>query len=156
MRLTDRRCLVVGAASGIGRAAAARFRAEGAHVVVADRADCDDVIRADATDAADVERLFAATIERLGGLDVLYHVAGASGRGHGDGPLHDCTDAGWDWTVAANLRSTFLTNRAAVRHFLATKQPGVVLNMASVLALDPARGTSTRPPTPPPRPASSG
>src|SRR5581483_1777271 len=140
MRLTDKRCLIVGVASGIGRAAADRFRAEGARLVVGDLDDRGDpdVIRVDATDTAAVDRLFAAAVERLGGLDVLDHVAGASGRKHGDGPLHDCTDAGWDWTLAANLRSTFLTNRAAVRHFLTDKQPGVILNMASVLALAPS------------------
>ncbi len=74
----------------------------------------------------------------LGGLDVLYHVAGASGRGHGDGPLHECTDDGWRWTLDANLTGAFRTNRAAVRAFLAQGTPGAVLNMASVLALDPA------------------
>ena len=69
---------------------------------------------------------------------MLYHVAGGSGRRHGDGPLHECTDDGWRATLDANLTSTFLTNRAAVRHFLAEKAPGVILNMASVLALAPS------------------
>jgi NAD(P)-dependent dehydrogenase (short-subunit alcohol dehydrogenase family) len=74
----------------------------------------------------------------LGGLDILYHVAGGSGRRHGDGPLHECTDEGWQYTLDVNLKSTFLTNRAAVRHFLDQRQPGVILNMASVLALSPS------------------
>jgi NAD(P)-dependent dehydrogenase (short-subunit alcohol dehydrogenase family) len=139
MRLAGKRCLIVGGTSGIGAAAAARFRAEEAVVVVG---DCDErgeatVIRVEATDAASVGRLMAVAAERLGGLDVLFHVAGASGRRHGDGPLHECTADGWDWTLAANLRSTFLTNQAAVRHFLAAKQPGVILNMSSVLAFSP-------------------
>jgi NAD(P)-dependent dehydrogenase (short-subunit alcohol dehydrogenase family) len=69
---------------------------------------------------------------------VLYHVAGASGRRRGDGPLHECSDDGWRFTLDANLTSTFLTNRAAVRWFLGQRQPGVVLNMASALALAPA------------------
>jgi NAD(P)-dependent dehydrogenase (short-subunit alcohol dehydrogenase family) len=74
----------------------------------------------------------------MGGLDVLYHVAGGSGRRFGDGALHECIDDGWNVTLALNLTSTFLTNRSAVRHFLAQRQPGVVLNMASVLALAPS------------------
>jgi NAD(P)-dependent dehydrogenase (short-subunit alcohol dehydrogenase family) len=139
MRLSGKRCLIVGGTSGIGATAAERFRAEGARLAVGDCEDRggSDVIRVDATDVTSVDRLFTSVVERLGGLDVLFHVAGASGRTHGDGPLHQCTADGWDWTLAANLRSTFLTNQAAVRHFLAHKQPGVILNMSSVLAYSP-------------------
>jgi NAD(P)-dependent dehydrogenase (short-subunit alcohol dehydrogenase family) len=45
---------------------------------------------------------------------------------------------GWQSTIDANLKSTFLTNRAAVRHFLSQNQPGVILNMASVLGFAPS------------------
>src|SRR5207253_10758226 len=75
--------------------------------------------------------------ERLGGLNVLYHVAGISGRRQGDGPLHECTDDGWQATVDANLKSAFLTNRAAVRNFL-PHGGGAILNMSSVLAFAPS------------------
>jgi NAD(P)-dependent dehydrogenase (short-subunit alcohol dehydrogenase family) len=77
-------------------------------------------------------------VSHLGGLDTLYHVAGSSGRRFGDGPLHECTDDGWDATLAANLTSTFRTNRAAVRQFLKQSLPGAILNMASVLAVSPS------------------
>ena len=69
---------------------------------------------------------------------MLYHVAGSSGRRFGDGPLHECTDAGWQATLDANLKSVFLTNRAAVRQFLKQDTGGAILNMASVLALSPS------------------
>jgi NAD(P)-dependent dehydrogenase (short-subunit alcohol dehydrogenase family) len=82
--------------------------------------------------------LFEHVLDALSGLDVVYHVAGVSGRRHGDGPLHECTDDGWQTTLDANLKSVFLTNRAAVRHFLVGKQPGTILNMASVLAFAPS------------------
>src|SRR5439155_3422525 len=85
-----------------------------------------------------VEQFAAAAVSHLGGLDVLYHVAGGSGRKYGDGPLHECSDEGWQYTLDLNLRSAFLTNRAAVRHFLAQRQPGVILNMSSVLAVSPS------------------
>src|SRR5207253_3551250 len=45
---------------------------------------------------------------------------------------------GWQITLDANLKSTFLTNRAAVRHFRSQKRPGVILNMASVLGFAPS------------------
>jgi NAD(P)-dependent dehydrogenase (short-subunit alcohol dehydrogenase family) len=151
-RLAGKNCLIVGGTSGIGLAAAKRFLAEGARVVVVGRdpAEADDVcpelsalgqafaVGSDVTDVAAVERLVADTVARLGGLDVLFHVAGASGRGHGDGALHDCSGEGWAWTLTANLTTTFHTNRAAVRHWLAERRPGAILNTASVLAYAPS------------------
>lgn len=152
MQVEDKRCLIVGGTTGIGRAAAERFLAEGARVVIAGR-DAEKgaaaaislstrgevaFIAADASIPGQVDELLRQTAQRLGGLDVLYHVAGISGRKHGDGPLHECTEAGWQATIDANLTSVFLTNRAAVRHFLAARQPGVILNMASVLAWSPS------------------
>jgi NAD(P)-dependent dehydrogenase (short-subunit alcohol dehydrogenase family) len=144
-RLANKRCLIVGGTSGIGLAAAKRFRDEGACLVVAglDAAveSLGDLVRfvpCDATDPAQVERLFAETVAALGGLDVLYHVAGGSGRRFGDGPLHECSTEGWKATLDLNLTSTFLTNRAAVRHFLQQRQGGVILNVASVSAFAPS------------------
>jgi NAD(P)-dependent dehydrogenase (short-subunit alcohol dehydrogenase family) len=92
----------------------------------------------DASQESQVERLFGQTLGFLGGLDVLYHVAGISGRSSGDGPLHECTAEGWQTTIDANLKSTFLTNRAAVRAFLSQGGGGAILNMASVLGFSPS------------------
>jgi NAD(P)-dependent dehydrogenase (short-subunit alcohol dehydrogenase family) len=143
-RLHNKRCLIVGGTSGIGLAAARHFLAEGARLAIVGREQCqlNDLggclaLVADVTDAAAVERVFTDAIAHLGGLDILYHVAGISGRHHGDGPLHECTDAGWRATIDANLTSVFLTNRAAVRHFL-PQGGGVILNVASVLAYAPS------------------
>jgi NAD(P)-dependent dehydrogenase (short-subunit alcohol dehydrogenase family) len=147
-RLANKRCLIVGGTSGIGLAAAVRFLEEGARLVVAGLAPNAlesltnqgpvTVLTCDATDARQVEQLFTQAIATLGGLDVLFHVAGSSGRRHGDGPLHECTEAGWQATLDANLKCTFLTNRAAIRHFLDQKQAGIILNMASVLGFAPS------------------
>jgi NAD(P)-dependent dehydrogenase (short-subunit alcohol dehydrogenase family) len=151
-RLAGKRCLIVGGTTGIGLAAAVRFLEEGARVVVTGRsadkgADAEAALRAkgpvrylswDAADPAQAGAGFQEAVALLQGLDVLYHVAGISGRRHGDGPLHECTDAGWQATLQANLTSVFLTNRAAVRQFLEEKRPGAILNMASVLGLAPS------------------
>jgi NAD(P)-dependent dehydrogenase (short-subunit alcohol dehydrogenase family) len=151
-RLSTKRCLIVGGTSGIGRAAAERFVAEGARLVIAGNSAEEGqtvaaelaqdgeahFVYADAAHSADVENLFKATLDHLGGLDVLYHVAGGSGRKFGDGPLHECVDDGWQNTLRLNLTSTFLTNRAAVRLFLQQDSGGVILNVASVLALAPS------------------
>ena len=151
MQLDGKRCLIVGGTSGIGLAAAKRFLEEGARLVVAgNSAEQGDTalsqlgplgpvrfVCCDAAVSGEVDELCRDCVSYLGGLDVLYHLAGGSGRRHGDGPLHECSDEGWHTTLA-NLTSTFLTNRAALRHFLAQRQPGVILNMASVLALAPS------------------
>jgi NAD(P)-dependent dehydrogenase (short-subunit alcohol dehydrogenase family) len=145
-RLHDKRCLIVGATTGIGLASARRFLQEGAHLVVAglDRGDVqqlpgDFLFRScDATSESQVDALFTEATHHLGGLDILFHVAGSSGRKHGDGPLHECTDAAWQATIDANLKCTFLTNRAAVRQFLKQGSGGAILNMSSVLALSPS------------------
>src|SRR5262245_50233748 len=99
-RLHDKRCLIVGGTSGIGLTAARRFVEEGARLIVAglDEGDARGLCPfrvCDATNEAAIDALFAEVVAHLGGLDVLYHVAGGSGRRHGDGPLHDCTSAGW-------------------------------------------------------------
>ena len=155
-RLEGSCCLIVGGTGGIGLAAVRRFLDEGARVVacglVAESCEAAAailgpdarVVAADASAPADVDRLFAGAMDFLGDrLDVLFHVAGISGRRLGDGPLHECSPEGWDAVLAANARSTFLTNREAVRRMLA--QPldgrglrGTVLNMGSVLGWSPA------------------
>jgi NAD(P)-dependent dehydrogenase (short-subunit alcohol dehydrogenase family) len=150
--LAGKRCLLVGGAGGLGRAAARRFLGQGARLVLAgedDRAGGEAVaelaslgevsfVVCDATAARQVEGAVGQVVARLGGLDVLYHLAGASGRRAGDASLHECSLPGWQWTLKANLTSVFLTNRAAVEYFLGAGQPGCILNLASVLALAPA------------------
>jgi NAD(P)-dependent dehydrogenase (short-subunit alcohol dehydrogenase family) len=151
-RLGDKHCLIVGGTTGLGYAAAARFLEEGARVVIAGRSPDKGAaavqtlggrgpvsfVACDASAPDQVEALFAGVAQTLGGLDVLYHVAGISGRRHGDGPLHECSDAGWQATLTANLTSTFLTNRGAVQVFLKQGRGGVILNMASVLGFAPS------------------
>lgn len=150
--LRNKRCLIVGGTSGLGRAAAKRFLEEGAKLVIAGRETdkAEETLASlrslgpvtcfacDASLPDAVERLFADALLFLGGLDALYHVAGISGRRFGDGPLHECSDDGWHTTLQANLTSTFLTNRAAVNCFLRQGGPGAILNMASVLGFSPA------------------
>jgi len=99
-------------------------------------------LAADLVQPGSAPRVVDACVGRFGRLDAVYNVAGISGRKFGDGPLHECTEEGWDATLDANVKSMFLMCKAALAPML--KQPvapnglrGTVLNMASVLGFAP-------------------
>ena len=63
-----------------------------------------------------VRPLFEFARDALAGrLDILLHVAGISGRKFGDGPLHECSNEGWERVMQINAFGVFLTNREAVQ-----------------------------------------
>lgn len=149
-RLLGKVIVVVGGTSGIGLSAARACVEEGARVVAvglddeqAARAetvlgDGAVVLRGDARGAQTAGQAIEEGLRRFGGFDGLYHVAGGSGRRKGDGPLHELTDEGWQFTVELNLTSMIYSNRAAVGQLLAMKKGGSILNLSSVLAYSPA------------------
>jgi NAD(P)-dependent dehydrogenase (short-subunit alcohol dehydrogenase family) len=92
----------------------------------------------DASDPATAPAAIELALKEFGRFDALYHVAGGSGRRAGDGPLHELTDEGWDYTHRLNLTSLFYSNRAATRQFLKQQTGGTVLNMGSVLGDSPS------------------
>ncbi len=138
-RLLAERCAVVsvGLADAAMESAASpsevdtSARVEGAEQVVGDARAVETIDRAIAVAEASAKRRGVA-------IDGLIHVAGGSGRSLGDGPLDAITDAGWSGTLDWNLGSVFLSNRAIVRHWLATNGSGSVVNLGSVLARSPA------------------
>jgi NAD(P)-dependent dehydrogenase (short-subunit alcohol dehydrogenase family) len=138
--------VLIGGTSGIGLAAARACAEAGAQLVCVGREDEAQrvlgdnarVFTADACDPATAPRAIEEAVRVFRRFDALYHVAGGSGRKFGDGPLHELTDAGWAQTLALNLTSVMLSNRAAVRQFLAQGTAGSILNLASVLATHPS------------------
>lgn len=91
----------------------------------------------DFTQSSEAERAVRFCLSSQGRIDAVFNVAGASGRRHGDGPLHESTDEGWKYTLEANLGTMFRVSRAVLRLWLERRSPGVILNMSSVLATHP-------------------
>jgi NAD(P)-dependent dehydrogenase (short-subunit alcohol dehydrogenase family) len=148
--LQNKALVVVGGTSGIGFSAARAFLAAGARVVIMGR-DEEKVAAAEkelgrnvigfAANATDPKAAAAAIQVAVGNFhrfDGLYHVAGGSGRRHGDGPLHELTEEGWRYTIDENLTSMVYSNRAALQEFLKRQTGGSILNMGSVLSFSPS------------------
>ncbi|MDP9255410.1 MAG: SDR family oxidoreductase [Actinomycetota bacterium] len=150
-RLEGKAIVVTGGSSGLGRAMALRFAAEGADVVVGDvRAEpreggrpTVDLIReaggraafvkSDATRAGDIDMLVQTAVERAGRLDVMVPNAIVAGP-HSKGLLETNEDD-WDAIMAVGLRGVFLCCKAAVRQML-TQEPvgearGRIVNISS-------------------------
>jgi NAD(P)-dependent dehydrogenase (short-subunit alcohol dehydrogenase family) len=141
-RLDGKVSVITGAASGIGRASARRFAAEGAKVVVADLSDGPGTdlaaeigghyIHADVTDAGSVDALYDETIERFGGLDVCFNNAGISPTD--DDSILDTDLQVWRRVQEVNLTSVYLCCRAAIARLL-EHGGGSVINTASFVAI---------------------
>jgi len=138
--LQGRRALVTGAGTGIGRAIARALARAGATLAITDlelpaaaavAADLGGpaiALRLDVTDAAATAAVVREAAERLGGLEIVCANAGVSTMK----PVVDLTEADWEQNFAVNAKGVFLTDQAAVRHWLQAGLPGVIVNTASL------------------------
>ncbi|AHF99937.1 3-oxoacyl-ACP reductase [Halostagnicola larsenii XH-48] len=135
--------VVTGASSGIGKAIAESFAADGVDVVICSR-EQDNVdpvadgilesdrpgdavaVECDVTDREAVEALVETTVEEFGGLDVLVNNAGASFMAGFD----DISPNGWETIVDINVNGTYHCTHAAAEHL--KDGGGAVINLASV------------------------
>ncbi|MGH8149393.1 MAG: SDR family oxidoreductase [Steroidobacteraceae bacterium] len=142
--------MVTGAGSGIGRAVALAFLADGYRVTLAGRraeslaetaalagaaAANALAVTADVTDPVSVQALFAKTREIFGRLDVLFNNAGVSAPAV---PLEDLPYAQWTNVIATNLTGAFLCTQEAFR-LMKSQQPrgGRIINNGSISAHTP-------------------
>lgn len=138
--LQGKSAIVTGGATGIGRAICRMLAASGVRVAIADcnAAGASAVAKEigggafslaiDVTKRAAVAPAMADAIARLGRLDVLCANAGVSNMRL----VQDLTDEDWDFNMDVNARGVFLTNQAAVRHWLHTGTRGAIVNTASL------------------------
>jgi 3alpha(or 20beta)-hydroxysteroid dehydrogenase len=145
-RFTGKAVVVTGAGGGIGRATAARLAAEGASLLLVDRAadalaETRDVIdrtgvpcaavEADVTRAADVQRYVEAARDRFGGIDALFNNAGVLGA---VAPLTEYPEAEFDRVMAVNVKGVWLGLRA-VAPVMAGRGGGAIVNTAYIAGL---------------------
>ena len=149
-RLEGKRALLVGAGSGIGRAVADAFVAEGASVAVLERdpgkvsalrtADQGFVVTGgDATSSSDTAAAVDATVEAFGGIDVLATFVGVFDYYLGLGELTDeQLDAGFDEAFRVNVKSPLISVKAALPHLVVAR--GAVILTASSSSFGPGHG----------------
>ena len=147
MRLRDKVAIVTGSTSGIGRATAERFVAEGARVTVTGRREPEGraveqvlreaatgqgagdalYVRTDVSRAEDVRRAVAATVERWGRIDVLVNNAATMVFER----VVDLEEAEWDRVLGVNLKGAFLCAKYCIPHM---QRGGAIVNVSSVHA----------------------
>ncbi|HWI61585.1 MAG TPA: glucose 1-dehydrogenase, partial [Symbiobacteriaceae bacterium] len=147
MRLQEKVCIITGAASGMGRVACELFAREGAHVAAFDVMDDpgQETVRrvraaggeatffhCDVADEASVRQAVAATVERYGGVDVLYNNAGIMPEA--DHSVLDTPVEVWDRVMAVNVRGVFLCCKYAIPEMV-RRGRGSIINIASFVAL---------------------
>lgn len=129
------RVIVTGASKGIGLAVMERYRKDGAKVVGAARTStAKDIVAADVTRAEDVTRFASEALERLGGVDVIVHVAGGSSAKPGGFAAAD--EAAWEEALSLNLLAAVRLDRALVPTMIRQKS-GVIVHVGSTQARMP-------------------
>ena len=146
MKLKDKKAIVTGAASGIGKAIARAFADEGADVVVFDinapkaeavvaelqqRGRQARFVRCDVGDGAQVAAAFAEAVAFLGRLDILVNNTGIIRQS----PVVEMPEADWDLILRTNLKSVFLCSQQAARQMIRQGGGGRIIAISSIHAV---------------------
>ncbi|MDX1742438.1 MAG: glucose 1-dehydrogenase [Ruegeria sp.] len=147
MKLANKRAIVTGGGSGIGKAMSLHLAAQGCAVAIADinlktatetarevesQGGRAIAVQADVSNAESVTAMVAKATEAFGGLDILVNNAGIVHKD--DRSIEDTTEEAWDRTLSVNLKSIFLATRAALPALEATGNSAVV-NVASIVGM---------------------
>jgi NAD(P)-dependent dehydrogenase (short-subunit alcohol dehydrogenase family) len=147
MRLANKVAIVTGAASGLGKATADLFVAEGAKVIYSDIYETAPDLKIDAVSAlyvkcdvssrVEVKALIEMAINKFGALDVMVNNAGIGTMGG----ILDVTDEAWDKTIKINLFGVFYGSQLAAQAMQAKGVKGSIINLSSILGTVGMPGT---------------
>jgi D-sorbitol dehydrogenase (acceptor) len=140
VRLQDKVAIVTGAASGIGEAVTKRFLDEGAKVVVVDLKDETELaqrfpdsagrvlaLKADVTKREDLERIVSSTVEKFGGVDILFNNAALF-------DMRPILDEAWDVfdrLFSVNVKGMFFLMQLVAQRMVEQGRGGKIVNMSS-------------------------
>lgn len=142
--------IITGGALGIGRATAIEFAREGAQVTIADineaagRSAIEAIggqahlVVGDVARASECQRVVRETVERFGGLDVLFNNVGIQPQ-ESYRNVEDTTEEMWDRILDVNLKSFFLMSKYAIPE-IRRRGGGAIINTASVQGLQSQQG----------------
>lgn len=146
------KALIITGSTGIAASAARVAGAAGAHVLIASSDASSgwelaaetgaEYWQGDLTLSGSAESVLSQCLSKWGRVDGLLQAAGLSGRRFGDGPVHECTDEGWETTLAHNLKAVFQMCRAVAGRMLQQSPDGngargAIVSIGSVLAESP-------------------
>ncbi len=149
-RLEGKIVIITGGDQGIGRAIALRLAAEGADIAFCYRtnhAGADEVVRqithdesgantgrralalqADLSDTAQARMFISSVFDRFGEAGILVNNAGLERRAD----FWEVSEQDYDLVLSVNLKGLFFTTQAVVRHWMAARLPGKIINISSV------------------------
>lgn len=141
-RLEGKIAAITGAGSGMGKAMAQMFCAEGAQVICADVSGRQDAVAAeigssaiplhvDVSRSEDVRRMISTAEQRFGRLDILCNNAGVAAA---EQPLHEISEDDFDRVTEVNLKGVFLGMKYGIASMLKTGG-GAIVNTASTAGL---------------------
>ncbi|MGH2270678.1 2-dehydro-3-deoxy-D-gluconate 5-dehydrogenase KduD [Anaerohalosphaeraceae bacterium U12dextr] len=142
-KLDGKSAIVTGAARGLGQAMALALAEAGADVAVVDVLNMSDTkdqieklgrrcvtITADLTKKDSVDMIVRVTVEKLGGIDILFNNAGIIRRA----PFTEFTEKDWDDVMNLNIRGVFFLSQAVVKQMIQQGRGGKIINTASMLS----------------------
>ncbi len=142
-KLDGKTAIVTGAARGLGQAMALAMAEAGADVAAVDVLNMSDTkeqieklgrrcvtITADLTKKDCVDMIVKVTVEKLGGIDILFNNAGIIRRA----PFTEFTEKDWDDVMNLNIRGVFFLSQAVVKQMIQQGRGGKIINTASMLS----------------------